>query len=160
MRYVLVLLLFIASAFAQDDTQQPTKTLRDLPQSDQIAIQHRLKLSSTDSIKITALDLNEDDIPEILAQSEASNTFWILQKKESDYKLLLKSIAQSYRIRTIKTGGFADVELGRRESDYRTEWRGYKYDGKRYIKVKCWANVTGDADHEYSKAKVEPCKKR
>jgi hypothetical protein len=162
MRYVFAVLLLSCSTFAQNDTQQLSQTLSEsqLPQADQTAIQHRLKLSDANSLKIGTVDLNEDDTPEVLAQSADTKSFWILQKKGTDYKVLLKAMAQSYRVRTIKTGGFQDVELGRSDSDYRTEWRGYKYDGKRYVKVKCWANVTGDGEHEYPKPKVEPCKKK
>ena len=178
MRYALALLLLSALlANAQEDSPEQLVSLRDstLAQPDRLALQHALQKSAgrtkpTDeqilNTKVRAVDLNDDDDPEILAQSITCDAggncaFWVLQKKGAAYKVLLKSNAKNYRIRTIETGGFSDIELGHQESEYRTEWRGYKFDGARYIKVKCWANVTGDEEHEkpFAKPKVEPCKK-
>ena len=182
MRYLFALLLMLSlHSVAQVQDDPPIRTLRDseLPTADQIAIQHVIQgKSSKDrpaedavlSTRIQSIDLNDDETPEIFAQSADPNTcgasgncsFWILQKSKTGYKVLLKSVAQNFRIRQVKTGGFLDVELGLHDSAYSTEWRGYKYDGAHYIRVKCWVNVTGDSEHDkpYSKPKIEPCKKR
>jgi hypothetical protein len=179
MRYLPALLLLFSLFVAAQTPDSSTKTLRDseLPEADRLAIQHVIQGKSAKNrpsedaalnTRIQQIDLNDDGTPEILAQSADSEncgvsgncSIWILLKSAKGYKVLLKSIAQNFRIREVKTGGFQDVELGRHDSAYRTEWRGYKYDGSHYIRVKCWANVTGDGEHDFRKPKVEPCKKR
>jgi hypothetical protein len=176
MRYRLWILLLLSLSVAAQTPDTSTHTLRDseLPKSDQLAIQHVIHGKSAKdrpsedavlSTRIQSIDLNDDETPEVFAQSadncgaSGNCSFWILQKSKTGYKVLLKSTAQNFRVRQVKTGGFLDVELGLHDSAYRTEWRGYKYDGSHYIRVKCWVNVTGDSEHEYPKPKVEPCSK-
>ena len=172
MRYLPLLLLLLSLSALAQTPDESTRTLADsgLPEADRVAIQHviqgksaknRLSDDAVLSTRIQSIDLNDDDAAEIFAQSvDSNNSFWILQRSAKGYKVLLKSAAQNFRIREVKTGGFKDVELGRHESDYRTEWRGYKYDGSHYVRVKCWAKVTGDGEHEFPKPKIEPCTKR
>ncbi len=116
---------------------------------------------------VMLVDLDGDKNPEIVAQamreeicSPTGNcSFWVFREDHGEYKLILKGMAQLFRIYRSRTNHFRDIGLGTHGSAYYGGWHFYRFSGSRYTATKCWGEIYGDSDHDkpYSKPKIEPC---
>lgn len=118
--------------------------------------------------RIKMIDLNNDGIPELVAQGMAGCSptgncmFWIFQKSPRGYQLLLKGEAQTFTIQPTTTGGFRDVVLSMHGSATESGLTEYQYIDGVYRDVGCydasWTVLEGDEVRELKEPRITPCR--
>jgi hypothetical protein len=118
--------------------------------------------------RIKMIDLNNDGIPEVVAQAMAGCSptgncmFWIFQKSPQGYWLLLKGEAQTFTIQPTATDGFRDVVLSRHGSATESGLTEYQYIDGIYRDVGCydasWKVLEGDEERELKEPRITPCR--
>lgn len=181
LRKSLIVLLLCAAASAQTELRRSENLPNiNLSAADRLALQDAIEreLSSNDAsdhdyssdarkANVRAIDLNADGVPEVLAQSSdelscsptGNCVFWIFQKKLARFTPLLSAEAQLFKIMTTRNRGYLDIALGRHGSAFESEWRLYKFNGKKYIPMKCWVESyrTEGSDKMLEKPRILPC---
>jgi hypothetical protein len=117
--------------------------------------------------RIKMIDLNGDGIPEVIAQgivgcSATGNCpFWILQKAQGGYRLLLEGQAQTFTVQKTRTNGFLDIVLGRHASATDSILTDNRYMRGVYEGVACydasWTVLENDKVRELQEPSITPC---
>lgn len=117
-----------------------------------------------ESLRVLTVDLNKDGVPEVIVQpSEPGSwcgatgncTFWIFQKTDGRFKLILDSgwgngsvAVETFNILPGKTFGYSDLVLGTHDSASEKSLFVYRFDGRKYQPRECY-----DADWQVSDGK-------
>lgn len=119
--------------------------------------------------RVRMTDLNNDGIPEVVAQGMAGCSptgncpFWIFQKSARGYRLLLNGEAQTFTIQpTVTDDGFRSIVLAMRGSATEVGLTEYWYLDGVYKDVGCydasWIVLEGDERRELKEPRITPCK--
>jgi hypothetical protein len=111
--------------------------------------------------RILVTDLNRDRHPEVVAQGMAgcgatgNCPFWVFQKVDDTYKLLLDGYGQTFTLQPNYTMGFPDIVIGTRDSASEVGLTLYRYDHGNYHDVSCY-DATWTAEDNPSRRLAEP----
>ncbi len=133
----------------------------------EINSEEQLQKAALDT-RIKLIDLNDDGIPEVVAQGMAgcsptgNCSFWIFQRSPKGYRLLLEGEAQSFTIQPTSTEGFRDIVLSMHGSATDSGLTEYWYMDGTYRDVGCydasWIVFEGDERRELKEPRITPCK--
>ena len=124
--------------------------------------------NATLDTRITMIDLNNDRIPEVIAQAVAgcsatgNCSFWIFQKDSSGYQMLLEADAiQTFTIQPTSNNGFRDIVLKMHGSATDSTLTEYQYKGGVYHEVGCydasWTVLEDNNVRELNEPIITPC---
>ena len=122
--------------------------------------------------RIQLLDLNQDGVPEVLAQAFDSRegcgatgncTFWVFQKQsDGSYNKLLDTRGKEgiggielITVETTRTHGFLDFTLAAHDSAAEKDLSVYRFNGRRYVQFACYLASWID-DRDPTKARQTP----
>jgi hypothetical protein len=125
--------------------------------------------------RIKFIDLNDDGIPEVIAQvwgvragcgATGNCPFWVFSKSDSGYKLILGKDGWVFQIFTVEptvTNGFHDLVLGMHDSASEKTLYIYQFKNGRYRRGACydadWAPMNAKGWHELKNPLITPCKR-
>jgi hypothetical protein len=131
-----------------------------------IESEQQLRKAALDT-RIKMTDLNNDGIPEVIAQgmvgcgATGNCPFWILQKAPGGYRLLLEGEAQTFTVQKTGTNGFLDIVLGRHASATESILTDNRYKSGIYQDVACydasWTVLENDKVRELQEPLITPC---
>ncbi|MGH9560667.1 MAG: hypothetical protein ACRD3S_04360, partial [Terracidiphilus sp.] len=110
--------------------------------------------------RIKLIDLNQDRVPEVVAQGMAdcsatgNCSFWIFQKTSHGYKLLLNGFGQTFTIQEASTNGFRDIVVAEHDSAFESGLTVYRYRGGKYEEAACYDAKFSEDSKE---PRVAPC---
>jgi hypothetical protein len=132
----------------------------------EIESESQLRKAAMDT-RIKTIDLNSDGVPEVVAQgmvncSPTGNCpFWVFQKTNHSYKLLLESYGQTFTIQKRRTNGYRDIVVSMQGSATESGLTDYRYKDGSYHEVGCydaeWTAIEGDTIRELKEPKITPC---
>lgn len=123
------------------------------------------------STRVEFVDVNEDGVPEVIAQANdwkagcgatGNCPLWVLQKREGAYKVLLdtRGGVQLFAVESNKTDGFFDVVVSTSESGDGRDLFLYRYRNGTYRLNSCynadWWSSKGGAWHKLKQPAVTP----
>ena len=151
----------IAAAIAA----QLRPTMADLD----IGSENQLRKAVLDT-RIRMIDLNNDGVPEALAQgmvncSPTGNCpFWVFRKTLRGYKLLVESYGQKFTVQRTSTNGFRDIVISMHGSATESGLTDYRYKDGNYHDAGCygasWTVTEGDTVRELKEPQITPCGQR
>lgn len=111
--------------------------------------------------RIKIVDLNQDGVPEVVAQAMAdcsgdgNCSFWVFKKTSHGYTLLLNGFGQTFTIQKGSANGFRDIVVAAHGSATDSGLTLYRYEDGGYKDVACyeanWAPLGKDGQHQYLK---------
>jgi hypothetical protein len=118
--------------------------------------------------RITLIDLNSDGTPEVVAQglvncgATGNCPFWVLQKSNPGYEVLLEGEAHAFTIQRSRTNGFCDIVLSTHGSYSSGGLTTYQYQEGVYKDVGCynyeWTALEGEKVRELKEPRITPCR--
>ena len=148
----------IAAAIAA----QLRPTMADLD----IGSENQLRKAVLDT-RITMIDLNNDGVPEAVAQgmvncSPTGNCpFWVFRKTLRGYKLLVESYGQKFTVQRTSTNGFRDIVISMHGSATESGLTDYRYKDGNYHDAGCygasWTVTEGDTVRELKEPQIHCC---
>jgi hypothetical protein len=132
----------------------------------EIGSEQQLRKVALDT-RIKMTDLNDDGVPEVVAQPMAgcratgNCLFWIFQKALGGYRLLLEGEAQTFTVQKTSTNGFRDIVLGCHASATESVLADNRYKGGVCQDAACyyasWTVLENDKVRELEEPHITPC---
>jgi hypothetical protein len=120
--------------------------------------------------RVVLSDLNEDGVPEVLAQgmigcgATGNCHFWVLRKAKQGYELILEGEAQTFTIQRPTSNEFHDIVLSRHGSYSSGDLAHYQFHDGTYQTVGCfdyyWTVLEGENVRELKEPRLIPCSER
>lgn len=118
--------------------------------------------------RIRLIDLNNDGTPEVVAQgvvgcgASGNCPFWVFQKLNREYEVLLQGYAQTFTIQGSSTNGFRDIVLSVHGSYSSGGLTNYRYQDGVYKDMGCytyeWVVLEGETERELKEPRITPCR--
>lgn len=137
--------------------------------ADEDEVGSRNKLSAVFvKTRVALVRLHRSSTPNVVAQwmgnglcSPTGNCpFWIFERRNGRYELILKGFGQTYTIQDTQTNGYKDVVISAHGSATSSGLTLYKYSGGHYHEAGCfdaeWTERNGDSVRELKEPRVTP----
>lgn len=140
--------------------------LRPMLADQKIKSRDQLRKAALDT-RVKLIDLNRDGIPEVVAQSTADCTatgncsFWVFQKVQKKYKLLLQGYGQTFTIQKTRTHRFRDIVVSMHGSAFESGLTDYRFESGAYREGACynasWQVLRGGVVYDLKRPLITPC---
>ena len=123
---------------------------------------------------VKLLDLNGDGIPEVIVQGPGGGSrncsptgncqFWVFQRTNEGYTLVLDGMAQTFHIEKSRTNGWRDIVVSMHDSATRSSLTVFAFARTRYVDMACyvreWEVLEGDTLRKLKKPRMTPCRQQ
>jgi len=125
-------------------------------------------IKRAEQTRIKFVDLNGDGVAEVIAQPIGSDLcgavgncrFWVFQRADSGYRLILTGMAQTFTVQRSRTNGYSDLVLALHDSATEQELLVYRFGAGQYRRTTCYdASWTASINSEVrlKEPLITPC---
>lgn len=103
-------------------------------------------IKRAEETRIKFVDLNGDGVAEVIAQpvgydfcgAVGNCRFWVFQRTDSGYRLILNGTAQTFTVQRSRTNGYLDLVLALHDSATEQELLEYRFSAGQYRRTTCY----------------------